>query len=420
MKNILVLFILVLLCGCATPVQQAQVQQPITIPIGKETKPIQFKKIVVKIARGAPIGSIQAGLLCVQRENLVWRGGKMTISGDEFTDVFREELQKANYTVVGNPDALFDDPSEWKAEFLVAGLVNNIQASVCYPYGGMGNWNSSKGAAFIKVNWQVYSSLHRKVVYETATEGSSKVTTASSTGGSDLLLNAFAVATQNLLANKGFSELVTGTKEVKQESFPTRVTISKLDQFRTPLNEHINDVRAGVVTVFAGGGHGSGFFISSDGYLLTCYHVVKEAKIVKIKLATGRELIAEVIRADSRRDVALLKSEEGNMIPLRIREQFIGMGDEVFSVGSPLQEKLSLTISKGIVSAFRVEEGTRLIQSDTNILPGCSGGPLVDNKGNVVGIASSGILIGKAAVGLNFFIPIDETFQTLNIERITK
>lgn len=417
-----VLLMPVILVGCATSsvVKQTELKQPIDIPVNQETKPLQFKKIVVKLPRGHKLGAIKSGVLCVPNAELTWLGGKATITEDEFTDVFREELEKANYQVVGDPNALFEDPSEWKAEFLVAGLVTEMLANLCYPWSGFGNWTSGKGEAYMKVNWQIYSRLDRKVVFQTITEGSSKVDDSSPTGPTDVFLNAFAIATGNLLADKGFNELVTGSRKTTSATALTTLTLTPISQFYTPINDHINDVRMGVVTIFAGDSHGSGFFIDPNGYLLTNSHVVGGARLVKIKLATGRELLGEVIRTDSRRDVALIKTEESQMIALPILDNEINVGEEVFAIGSPLDAKLSTTLSKGIVSGYRVEDGIRLIQSDVNVLPGSSGGPLVDSKGNIIGITVSAIFFSDAPSGLNFFIPISEAFNALSIQRIPK
>ena len=161
-----------LLSGCAAPVRQAEVRQAREVARGVDAKPIQFKKVVVKLRRGEEIGKSHVGLACLSNGKVEWKGGQVNITDDEFTEAFREELEKYNYPVVGDPNALFDDPSSWKAELLVAGQVNKLDISVCYPMAGFGNLKDSKGGAFVRVHWQIYGQLERKVVYETTTEGS--------------------------------------------------------------------------------------------------------------------------------------------------------------------------------------------------------------------------------------------------------
>lgn len=142
-------------CG-GTPVKHAEIRSAHEVPAGIDVKPIQFRKVVIKLRRGEVIGQNQVGLVCLPAGDIEWRGGRVNVDDDEFTEVFREELEKYNYPIVGDPDALFEDPSTWQAELLVAGLINAMQVKACYPMAGFGNFSDSKGAAYIRVNWQIY------------------------------------------------------------------------------------------------------------------------------------------------------------------------------------------------------------------------------------------------------------------------
>ena len=417
----LILTAFFLLSGCvAAPVKVVDGKVPRDVPVGATAKPIQFKKIVVKLKRGQSFGKLSVGLLCIPHGDLTWRGGRATISAEDFSEAFREELEKANYVVVGNPDALFEDPSEWKAEILVSGMVKEMEANYCFPFAGMGDFSTTKGGAYLKVNWQIYSRLDRKVVYEISTEGSFQTDQAQKGSEITILTNAFAQATQNLLADSGFHNLViggqAGVQGVTAGLDQPEILVKAIKPYSESITKNMSHVRAGVVTVIAGPGHGSGFFIGSDGFILTNEHVVREAKFVKIKLATGREIVGEVVRKDSGRDVALLRVEERGMSPLPIRAKDLNVGEEVYAIGSPLSEKLNTTITKGIVSNFRVENGRNFIQSDVQVLPGSSGGPLVDSNGCVAGIAVSGVVLQSGVpAGLNFFIPAGEAMKTLGV-----
>lgn len=413
-----------LISGCATSakIPVTPIKQPIEIDYSKakDSKPIQFKKIVVKLSRGEHIGAIEAGLFCVPHSDLKWRGSKMTLNSDVLTEIFREELEKANYKVVGDPDALFEDPSEWKAEILIAGLVKELKGNICYPYGGFGNWTSSKGEGYMKVEWQIYSRLDRKVIHKVTTEASS-IQTETSDNPDLVWENSFALNIQNLLADKKFNEIVTSNKRydlsVEKPLNQEKIFINCKKEKTLPINESINEVKASIVTIYANSGHGSGFFIDGNGYVLTNQHVVGEAKFVKIKLATGREVLGEVIRRNNYRDIALIKTQEQNFISLPIRKKDLSISSEVYAVGSPLDEKLDSTISKGIVSSYRDVDGLKYIQSDVNVLPGNSGGPLLDNKGNVIGVTVQGIMLRGGMADVNFFIPIHDAFKYLQIEQ---
>jgi S1-C subfamily serine protease len=174
-------------------------------------------------------------------------------------------------------------------------------------------------------------------------------------------------------------------------------------------------VRASVVTVRSVAGHGSGFFIDSAGHILTNAHVVADSDRVKVILESGQQLDGTVIAADARRDVAVVKVAPAGLPGLPLQAARPEIGAEVYAVGSPLLEELSGTVSKGIVSAYRSFDGLDYIQSDVTTVEGSSGGPLLDDRGNVVGITVSGFTEAEAPVGVNLFIPIGEALRALGI-----
>lgn len=412
-------FVCMALIGCASSAKIGKVADKpvIRVQTNEDARPIQFRRIVVKLKRGTDIGSISRGLACIPREEFIYTGGRQSLGGDELTEVFQEELTAANYKVVGDPDALFDDPSAWKAEFLVAGLVKSMQANVCFPRLKSGDFVNGTAEASMTVGWQVYSRLNRKVVYEVSTQGYGNVPKSRPIPATEAFLQAFAQSTRNLIADQGFHDLVTSERLIQEAILPQNpLKLVRKDLSTRPLAEHINDVRLQVVTVFAGGGHGSGFFIDDQGHLLTNEHVVGSTKFVKVKLATGREVLGEVVATNPRSDVALLKTETVVLsgLPLRLSEPNIG--SDVFAIGSPLDESLGTTVSKGIISAYRSENNVSLIQSDVTIHPGNSGGPLLDENGNAIGVAVKGIQIGGATAGLNFFVSIGDALKAVGIQ----
>lgn len=405
------------LYGCATPVvQQAQVKQAREVPQGSDAKPIQFKRIIVKLRRGEEIGSSYVGLACLPQGKVEWKGGRVNITDDEFTEAFREELQKYNYPIVGDPNALFDDPSSWKAELLVAGQISKLDISACYPMAGFGNFKDSKGGAFVRVNWQIFGQLERKVLYETITEGSFQTESSASFGIENSLTNAFSVAVQNLLSDENFHALVlrksNGTLTQTSHHTNELLNLKGSDLGATSLST----ARNSTVTIFAGSGHGSGFIVSPDGYVFTNEHVVRDARFVTVRLSNGTEVLGDVIRTSGSRDVALVKLREVNLPSATLASGYQPLvGSDVYAIGTPRQESLDTTVSKGIVSAYRDERGMKFIQSDVQIHPGSSGGPLVASDGKVVGMAVQGITLEGASQNLNFFVPIDEVVSALNI-----
>ncbi len=156
--------------------------------------------------------------------------------------------------------------------------------------------------------------------------------------------------------------------------------------------------------------YGSAFFISQDGYLLTNRHVVDDAKKVTITLNDRREIDADVVGSDERTDVAVLKVKGTNFPSLKIgNSDALRVGEPVLAIGSPFG--FDYSASAGIVSAtsrsMTADSAVPFIQSDVALNPGNSGGPLFNQKGEVVGI-NSRIFSGTGGyMGLSFSIPID-------------
>jgi len=161
---------------------------------------------------------------------------------------------------------------------------------------------------------------------------------------------------------------------------------------------------------------GSGFIISSDGYLITNAHVVDGADEVNVKLTDKREFKAKVIGADKRTDIALLKIEAKDLPKVTIGDpDKLKVGEWVVAIGKPFGLESSMTA--GIVSAkgrdLPQENLVPFIQTDAAVNPGNSGGPLFNLKGEVVGINSMIYSRTGGYMGLSFAIPIDIAMNTV-------
>jgi len=162
---------------------------------------------------------------------------------------------------------------------------------------------------------------------------------------------------------------------------------------------------------------GSGFILSSDGYILTNYHVVKGADEIIVRLKNRSEYKAKLIGDDKKTDLALLKIDAKGLPAVTLGDSDkLEPGQWVFAIGSPFGFNYSVT--KGIVSALNRslpnESYVPFIQTDVPINPGNSGGPLVNMKGEVVGINSQIYTRSGGFMGVSFAIPIDEAAYVAN------
>ena len=157
---------------------------------------------------------------------------------------------------------------------------------------------------------------------------------------------------------------------------------------------------------------GSGFMLSPDGYVLTNAHVVEGADEVTVTLTDKREFKAKIIGSDQRTDVALLKIEAAGLPFVKIGNvDRLKVGEWVIAIGSPFG--LESTVTAGIVSAKQRETGDylQLLQTDVAINPGNSGGPLINMRGEVVGINSQILSPSGTSAGISLAIPIDEAIR---------
>ena len=162
-------------------------------------------------------------------------------------------------------------------------------------------------------------------------------------------------------------------------------------------------------------GVGSGFIIESNGFILTNAHVVEGATTIYVTLTDKREFKAKLIGADKRTDVALVKIEATGLPRLTIGDSSkVRVGEWVLAIGSPFG--LENTVTACIVSAKSRDTGDYLpfIQTDVAVNPGNSGGPLLNTRGEVVGINSQIFSRSGGYMGISFAIPMDEAMRVSN------
>ena len=162
-------------------------------------------------------------------------------------------------------------------------------------------------------------------------------------------------------------------------------------------------------------GLGSGFILSSDGYVMTNAHVVEGADTIYVTLTDRREFKARLIGMDKSTDVAVVKIDANRLPAVVIGDsEKVKVGEWVLAIGSPFG--LENTVTAGIVSAKSRYTGEYLpfIQTDVAVNPGNSGGPLINMRGEVIGINSQIYSRTGGFMGISFSIPIDEAMRVAN------
>ncbi len=214
------------------------------------------------------------------------------------------------------------------------------------------------------------------------------------------------------MSKYSFAPLVKSVRSAVVKVMPQILTHEQFNSGHSLLDRFFNTPsRKQEVT-----GIGSGFLISSDGYIVTNNHVVENAFKVSVKLIDDREFKANIVGKDSKTDLALLKIDGENLPYIKWGDsESVKVGEWVLAIGNPLNQDLSVT--SGIISAkgrqLGVAEYVDFLQTDAAINQGNSGGPLINMRGRVIGINSVILSQSGGNIGIGFAIPSNMAQQII-------
>ena len=181
-------------------------------------------------------------------------------------------------------------------------------------------------------------------------------------------------------------------KRKKEEAEKPKTVAKKPETKKTPSKKQITkapEIDESLLTI----GSGSGFYINNKGYALTNNHVVDICKQM-VAVVDGREILFRVLNTDKTNDVAIIKTDQRSPNFIKINEDGAKLGENIIAVGYPLSGRLSdsVKITRGIVSSLSgVNNNSGQIQIDAALQPGNSGGPVINENGELIGIASAGL-----------------------------
>lgn len=405
-----------LLLGAAEPSPLNELVSVPTVPLETETRPVIISRVVSKLSTGQPFGTAKGGALCIPNGPLLYSPENVATLRERLPQVFYAEATSAGFKSPVDPNNLFPDQQAPTGEYLIAASVEAQNVDACFPLAGFGDLTTAKGTATYTIEWQIYSTIERRVVSKVQTTGTFTIKKSVSGAAIQLSQGALTIAARKFLASPEFRAAFIGRARPPEQVVKAATGLKPLSlAISNDGPTTVSDSVGGVVAVLTGTGFGSGFLIDKTGHLLTNQHVVGQSTYVKIRWSDGLETLGEVLRTDARRDVALIKTEPRGRVPLRIGRNAPLPGDEVYAVGTPLDQKFQSTVTRGVVSANRVFDGFTFIQSDVAVNPGNSGGPLLDKSANVVGLTVAGYRVGGAPSGINLFIPIGDALDFLGV-----
>ena len=391
--------------------------------IAGTTQPVAYAGSRVELREGARVGDYRYAMLkCYPFDSHAhWGRGPLRDPADSWSEGVREVLGDAGVTLSRDPDALF--PTEERSpRYLLGARVTDIEMTLCDRidwFSGDAEGRQS-GSARVTVDWRVHDAWREETVLAHTVEGAASVERGARDGEVLLLDRAMQDAARALLGEAEVRELLTREQERADsaDSGRAELAVASPALYEAPLEGEAARVRSGVVTVGGARGHGSGVFITPS-LILTNEHVVQASERMPVTVTSGEQLTARVLRREPRRDVALLRVDSDAHTPLPVRAERPRVGATVYAVGTPLDEDLAATVTRGTVSGFRESpEEMSLIQADVDIQGGNSGGPLLDARGNVIALAVSGLPGSRrdsSSIGINFFIPIADALDRLGL-----
>lgn len=392
--------------------------------------PIRFDKATVSLFRGRRIGSYRDGLECaLGGQDLWWNTGARMTKDIDWNALFHEQMTIGGHTVLGDPGAAFEGRLRDRARpaYLVSARIEDIRLNLCEV---VSLWTGEPleaqiGEGSVRVYWQVFSVLEKKVVLEAATAGYHSLDRPVGDGPAVLIMEAFAQAAANFAADPGLIALVSAPAPTREAVLDAPVGerrwLTAAAPFDGGLLPNVDAVRQAVVTIDNGEDRASGVVIAPD-LVLTTRDAVAGTGVVRVTLTTGRTVMGSVLRWHEARDVALVQVEKAGYRPLPLRRDTVAEAMDVYAVGTPAAHGRHATVTRGVVGRFAQSgAGLPLILADVGDPAGLAGAPLLDAEGAVVGLGTvprdDDGRPRPAGGGLTAFVPIAEALEALALRR---
>lgn len=386
---------------------------------------VVFDRFINELQDNTPIG--KKVKLKGASEEIIYREISMP-DEEKFAKKFYEYLLAAeienpfteNKTLFSDPDKNFKRLPRYvvgvKLKSMKRSLVERERYNKYLQYG------NAVGTTQLELEWQVYDKSIGKVVLTKITNSKYKFRQGMYYNVSNLI-PAYEMGIAELFRNTEFIELVSKNDDKissVQMNGDSSITVYKIIKPEIPIfsqfSEMVKHANKSCVTIITDGGHGSGVVISKSGLLLTALHVVDGVNKIQVKFSSGLKLDAKIVAKDFKNDVVLLDilGEGFQALPLNPQgSEDLGMN--VITIGTPADLELGQSISKGILSGKRKIDNKVFLQTDMAVSPGNSGGPLLNDKGEIIGIVQAKAM-GEGVEGIGFAIPIRKAIEVLKIE----
>lgn len=388
------------------------------------TAAVAFDKLLADgFNDGQSIGSITK--IDGSIEPIEWEG-TVKVGAEAFEKKFYEVIEKTGFRTPATASAELFREDQRKAPVLprfIVGLklVDYRVDMRVEKRKGRSSGNEIVGRTKMDFEWQVLDKKTGKVALSYHNQGVANLRQRAFQRSPNNLM-AFEGALIDFLSNSEFFELVNTSRQgvidyTPDKELPTGESYS-LENVSNPAfdktSEMIQFANKACVTIITDRGHGSGVIIDKSGLVVSAYHVVEGVNRIEVKFTEGMVLDAEVLAHNEKSDVVLLKISGSGFRALPVNLTDIAIGEDVVTIGTPHSVDLGQSVSRGMISGKRQNENEIVIQADISVSPGNSGGPLLNENGEVVGIVQQKI-IQTGVEGIGFALPIKRVLELLNV-----
>jgi len=391
-------------------IKQVPKLQPLKAP--RNAPGLVLKSLDMRLSKSesneVTIGRLFYGADCKKMISLRWDEGFLEYTPESVGSLIGRAFRDAGYQ--------FSTITSGFGSLSLSGTIVSLRLDACGRTASRIAAKNMHGSVYLKIAWKLVDGAGN-LLFSGTSEGAFRGM-AHRKPVDQAFLRALEGATTNLLAAAAFRN---GVRRQANGSDPrmdfklasAETVTATFGNGDGDFVQLASDLLAASVTIRLPGGHGSGVYIG-ERTVLTNAHVVSDHAEVTVVTGHG-EFSGAVVARNVRRDVALVRTENKSK-PVYISRARPHPGEPLFVIGTPLNESLSHTVTKGILSAERQLHGLRFYQTDASINRGNSGGPVFNASGELVGISVAGMFTRDgASINVNYVIPIDNALHTIGI-----
>ncbi len=345
---------------------------------------------------------------------------------DETATHIEKTLANIGYDIEQRRISYFNNRKRSSAELKLSMRITEMKFNMCHVYTPflLQRIGRSGGEGYIRVVWELYDTIHEKIIGTFETLGYGHIDEPLPKGEKAIFMQAVQNATEHLGNLEDFQRLLLSDNLIDLLPEDNKETLNinlHTKNFNKPIREQYHMIRKSVLAIKGAGEHmGSGFFINREGYALTTASLIGEAKVVQIMDSSGTKYKADVVRKNERYNIALIKADiiDNFSLPLNLKYTSEPL-EQIYAIGVPFSNSYKPTVTQGILNSnvYKYAKDISLFQPTLPVSDGYQGAPLTDKYGNVIGVILPNP-ISETETHFNLALPIHMISEALHLNLI--